>query len=56
MGVEYVMKRAEKEFQSDFLLTWDKLQGQTLSYIVHWTDRSSRYSSVYDAKVKVRKF
>ena len=56
MGVEYLLKKADKEFQTDFLLTWDKTTGQTLSYIVSWTDRSSRYSSAYDAMVKVGDF
>lgn len=53
MGVEYLLKKADKEFQTDFLLTWDKTAGQMLSYVVSWTDRSSRYSSAYDAMVKV---
>ncbi|KAL8574007.1 hypothetical protein ACOMHN_029454 [Nucella lapillus] len=53
MGLEYLLKSADKEFQSDFLLTWDKSSAQTLSYIVNWTDRSSRYTSSYDAMLKV---
>ncbi|XP_076440191.1 uncharacterized protein LOC143279842 [Babylonia areolata] len=53
MGMEYLVKKAAKEFQSDFLLTWNKSAGQTLSYIINWTDRSSRFSSAYDAVVKV---
>lgn len=53
MGLEYLMKKAVKEFHTDFLLTWDKTQGQTVAYVVQWTDRSSRFSSAYDALFKV---
>lgn len=53
MGVEYVLKKAEKEFQTYMTVTWDREADGTLAYDLRYNDRSSRYTWSYDALMKV---
>ena len=48
LGLEYMMKNADKDFHNELLATWDKERGQSLKYGLQWTDRSSRYTQAYD--------
>jgi hypothetical protein len=53
MAVDCLYKKANNEISTSGLLTWDKEKGNSFSYDVAWTNRTSVYGQMYEGHVKV---